>query len=114
MLVYHISNMEDGALAKEMMEEQVTNKWPGLVEEVNEMCQSMRIEEPNSTEVGKRAYSKIVKEACRWKDEATMKKDMERMKESSIIVLTERRRKKHSYSLLDLGDTFMSQVWTPE
>ena len=71
MLVYHISDME----------EQVTNKWPGLVEEVNEMCQSMRIEEPNSTEVGKRAYSKIVKEACRWKDEATMKEDMERMKD---------------------------------
>lgn len=54
MLVYHISNMEDGALAKEMMEEQVTNKWPGLVEEVNEMCASMRIEDPKTTEVGKR------------------------------------------------------------
>ena len=43
-----------------------------------------------------------------------MKAPDQRMKESSIIVLTERRRKKHSYSLLDVGDTFMSQVWTPE
>ena len=51
MLVYHISHMED----KEMMEEQVTNKWPGLVEEVNEMCASMRIEDPKTTQVGKRA-----------------------------------------------------------
>ena len=84
MLVYHISHMEDGALAKEMMEEQVTNKWPGLVEEVNEMCASMRIEDPKTTEVGKRAYSKIVKEACRWKDEAFMKEEMERMKDKKM------------------------------
>ena len=35
-------------MAKEMMEEQVTNKWPGLVEEVNEMCASMRIEDPKT------------------------------------------------------------------
>ena len=84
MLVYHISHMEDGALAKEMMEEQVTNKWPGLVEEVNEMCASMRIEDPKTTEVGKRAYSKMVKEACRWKDEALMKEEMERMKDKKM------------------------------
>ena len=59
MLVCHISHMEDGALAKEMMEEQVTNKWSGLVEEVNEMCASMRFEDPKTIEVGKRAYSKM-------------------------------------------------------
>ena len=75
---------EDEALAKEMMEEQVTNKWPGLVEEVNEMCVSMRIEDPKTTEVGKRAYSKMVKEACRWKDEALMKEEMERMKDKKM------------------------------
>ena len=84
MLVYHISHMEDGALAKEMMEEQVTNKWPRLVEEVNEMCASMRIEDPKTTEVGKMAYSKMVKEACRWKDEALMKEEMERMKDKKM------------------------------
>ena len=32
-----------------------------------------------------------------------MKAPDQRMKENSIIVLTERRRKKHSYSLLDVG-----------
>ena len=36
--------MEDGALAKEMMEEQVTNKWPGLVEEVNERMRQQKLE----------------------------------------------------------------------
>ena len=71
-------------MAKEMMEEQVTNKWPGLVEEVNEMCVSMRIEDPKTTEVGKRAYSKMVKEACRWKDEALMKEEMERMRDKKM------------------------------
>ena len=56
------------------------------MEEVNEMCALMRIEDPipKTTEVGKRAYSKMVKEACRWKDEALMKEEMERMRDKKM------------------------------
>ena len=44
----------------------------------------MRIEDPKTTEVGKMASSKMVKEACRWKDEALMKEEMERMKDKKM------------------------------
>ena len=83
MLVYHISHMDDGALAEEMLEEQVTNKWPGLTAKVNELCESLKIRDPKSTEVGRKAYHKLVKEACR-RDDAKMKEEMERMKDKKM------------------------------
>ena len=43
-----------------------------------------------------------------------MKAPDQRMKENSIIVLTERRRKKTFLFTVGCGGTFMSQVWTPE
>ena len=73
MLVYHISHLEEKDLAREMMDEQVSNKWPGLVDEVKELCETLMIEDPRMTEMGKKAYNKVVKEACKWKDEAMMK-----------------------------------------
>ena len=84
MLVYQITHMEDGALAEEILEEQVTNKWPGLTAEVNELCESLKIEDPKSIEIGRKAYNKLVKEACRWRDEAEMKEEMERMKDKKM------------------------------
>ena len=46
MLIYHVSHMEEGDLAKEMMEEQVSNNWPGLVKEVEKLCNMLQIEDP--------------------------------------------------------------------
>ena len=84
MLVFHISHLEEKDLAREMMEEQVSNKWPGLVDEVEELCETLMIEDPRMTEMGKKAYNKVVKEACKWKDEAMMKEEMERLKDKKI------------------------------
>ena len=61
MLIYHISHLEDGDLAKEMMEEQITNNWPGLVKEVEELVEMLQIEDPKETEDGKKAYNDEVK-----------------------------------------------------
>ena len=82
--MFHISHLEEKDLAREMMEEQVSNKWPGLVEEVKELCETMRIEDPRMTEKGRRAYNEMVKEACRWKDEAMMKEEMGKMKDKKL------------------------------
>ena len=49
MLVYDISHLEEKDLAREMMEKQVSNKWPGLVDEVKELCETMSIEDPRMT-----------------------------------------------------------------
>ena len=37
MLIFHISHLKDGDLAKDMLEEQVANNWPGLAKEVEEL-----------------------------------------------------------------------------
>ena len=84
MLIYHVSHLEDGDLAKEMMEEQVSNNWPGLVKEVDELCKMLQLEDPKVTQDGKKAYNEMVKKACRWKDEALMKEEMSKMKEKKM------------------------------
>ena len=42
--------------------EQVANKWPGLAAKMNELCEFLRIEDPKSSEVGREANNKLVKE----------------------------------------------------
>ena len=84
MLIHHISHLEDRDLAKEMMEEQITNNWPGLVKEVEDLVQMLQIEDPKLTEDGKKAYNDEVKRACKWRDEALMKEEMEKMKDKKM------------------------------
>ena len=84
MLVYHVSHLDEGSLAKDMLEEQVANNWKGLASEVSDLCQSMNIEDPRTTEKNRKAFSNLVKERCRWKDEARMKEEMQKMKEKKM------------------------------
>ena len=84
MLVYHVSHLDEGSLAKDMLEEQVANNWQGLASEVNDLCHSMNIEDPRTTEKNRKAFSNLVKERCRWKDEARMKEEMQKMKEKKM------------------------------
>ena len=84
MLVYHVSQLDEGSLAKDMLEEQVANNWQGLASEVSDLCQSMNIEDPRTTEKNRKAFSNLVKERCRWKDEARMKEEMQKMKEKKM------------------------------
>ena len=58
MLIYHISHLEDGALAKEMMDEQVDNNWPGLTKEVKELVEMLQIEDPKVTNDSRKTYKK--------------------------------------------------------
>ena len=69
MLVYHVSHLDGGSLAKDMLEEQVTNNWPGLASEVSDLCKSMNLEDPSTTEKSRKMYYNLVKEGCKWKDE---------------------------------------------
>ena len=67
-----------------MLEEQMINNWPGLVKEVDELVQMLQIENPKTAQCGRNAYNKIVKTACKWRDEALMKEQMEPMKDKKI------------------------------
>ena len=52
MLIYHVSHLEDGDLAKDMLEEQVSNNWPGLAREVDKLVEMLRIEDPKREKLG--------------------------------------------------------------
>ena len=67
-----------------MLEEQVSNNWPGLAREVDKLVEMLRIEDLKTAQCGKKAYNEVVKTACKWRDEAMMKEEMEPMKEKKM------------------------------
>ena len=60
------------------------NSWPGLAEEVKQLCEILQIEDPKETQDSKKMYNEVVKKACKWRDEAIMKEEMEKMKEKKM------------------------------
>ena len=57
MLIYYVSHLEDDDLAKDMLEEQVSNNWPGLAREVDKLVEMLKIEDPKTAQCGKKAYN---------------------------------------------------------
>ena len=84
MLVFHISHLEEGELARDMLEEQVRHGWPGLVKEVSQLCDMLKVEDARMTSKNRVEYGKDVKTACMWRDEASMKEEMEGKKEKKM------------------------------
>ena len=58
MLVYHISHLEVGSLARDMMDEQVRHGWPGLTAEVGKLCGMLRLEDARTTEKNRVEYTR--------------------------------------------------------
>ena len=67
-----------------MLTEQEANGWPGLLEEVNKMCDTLNLEYPSKTSMSRKSYKEAVKKACQWWDEANMKREMERMENKKM------------------------------
>ena len=84
MLIFHIANLQEEDLARRMLTEQEANGWPGLLEEVNKMCNTLNLEHPSKTSMSRKSYNEAVKKACQWWDEANMKKEMERMQNKKM------------------------------
>ena len=87
MLVFHISHLEEGELARDMLEEQVRHGWPGLVVEVSRLCDKLRLEDARLTLKTREQYAKDVVTACKWRDEALMKEQMEGKKEKKMRIM---------------------------
>ena len=47
----------------------------------------LQLEDPKVTKESKKAYNVEVKRACKWRDEALMKEEMERMKDKKMKTL---------------------------
>jgi hypothetical protein len=74
--VHHLKGLETNTLAKMMYREQRKNKWPGLAEEVSEICADLDIEDTNTTLMSEMSFKNTAVKACRKKDEEDMKEGM--------------------------------------
>jgi hypothetical protein len=77
MLALHLKSLEESTLARQIFEEQLDQKWPGLASEVEEICKELDIENVNSTRLEKKVFRKIVTAACHRKNEGRLRKSAE-------------------------------------
>ena len=49
LLVHHMARLEEGDLARMMLEEQRKNDWPGLAHEVAGLCRWLELEDASTT-----------------------------------------------------------------
>ena len=87
LLIHHTARLQEGDLARMMLEEQKKYSWPGLAQEVARLCEQLGLENAAETKMNKTEYKKEVINACRVMDENNMKKDMERMKDKKIKIM---------------------------
>ena len=74
LLILAIREQEEGCLAKEVLEEQVRMGWPGLGQEVQEICRQTGLEDATAEEV--QLDKEAVKEAMKVSNLKYMKEDM--------------------------------------
>ena len=84
LLIHHMARLQEGDLAKMMMEEQMKYNWPGLSLEVAGLCRELGLEDAARTKMDKIEYKKEVEKGCRFKDEKNMKEEMERMRDKKM------------------------------
>jgi hypothetical protein len=88
LLIHHIKNMEEGALAKQVYSEQIENGWPGLAREVTGICEELGIEDVNLSNISKCALKNMLEKACQVKDEKELLSKMgnktEKLKEENV------------------------------
>ena len=106
MLIHHIQNMEEGALAKQVYSEQRRNDWPGLAKEVTEICKELGIADVNLSTYTKCGLKNVLEKACQVKDEGDLLKKMgnktEKLKEENCKMKDYMKLK----SLADVRSTF--------
>ena len=78
LLIYHMVRLQEGNLARMMLEEQQQHGWPGLALDVAKLCAKLGLEDAATTRKDRIEYKKEVVKACKWMDEINI--DMERMR----------------------------------
>ena len=105
LLIHHIKNMEDGALAKQVHCEQMENGWPGLAKEVTGICGELGMEDVNFSNITKNALKNLLEEVCQETDERDLKDEManktEKLKEGNCKI----RKYMNLKSLADVRNT---------
>ena len=77
MLINHVKQLDNKTLAKQIYDQQVENKWPGLAEETKEICERLNITDINLTPFDKYELKDVIKNAVKREDEVKMRNEME-------------------------------------
>ena len=64
MLVFHICGLSQDTLAGKIYDEQVSNKWPGLAQEAEDICSELGVESVRKTTKSKKVYRNLLVKAC--------------------------------------------------
>ena len=56
MLVLHLRSLGESSLARQIYEEQPSQKWPGSAGEADQICKELEIENENSTRLEKKSF----------------------------------------------------------
>ena len=73
MLMHHVRNLGDETLAKQIYMEQKENKWPGLVQETEEICRKLGMESVHTTWLDAKSYKKMLTLALHKENESRIK-----------------------------------------
>ena len=77
MLIFHIRSLDKDTIARKTYEEQKENNWPGLVAETTSICEELKIENCNTTDLNKKDFKQFLIKACKLKDEEMIRKEAE-------------------------------------
>ena len=83
--VKHTAMLDSKDLAKEILEEQVANKWPGLITDAMEICEDLEINGLLDAEVPKKTFKRTVKTAIRTRNDEDVKEEMNKYKKMDIL-----------------------------
>ena len=81
-MVLHLRQLGETTLAGSIYREQVVRGWPGLAQEVKEICRELQVEDANETNLDKDDYEQLVELACMVK----MRKCSENKQKTNINV----------------------------
>ena len=73
MLVHHISALGENTLARKIYDEQIANKWPGLVQEADSICKELGVESVHRTSKSKVTYRQLILSAAHLKNQEIIK-----------------------------------------
>ena len=76
LLLFHIRNLDDKALAKRIYLQQLMFGWAGPVKEGRQFCEELGIPDVTVVKGTKQEFKAMVKEACRLKDEMELKENI--------------------------------------
>ena len=111
MLVLHVRKLEEGSLARRVYEEQVTKEWPGLAQEVDQICRELGVESALTTKMSKKVYRSKLISACHTKNEERIKYESEGKVKCERILAEEYGRKDYVDSELvsHVRDTYRAR-----